>query len=117
MVLAMVPYSLELIEPSADMRHHRTRLRAMNVISRATAWCVPRQMDGVSPRRLWGVLYFAIWALLLAMGLTFSLVATTPGQSVAKNVIIVLGVACGWFVVHASLVALIRAIDRANKTD
>jgi hypothetical protein len=49
--------------------------------------------DHVSPRRFWGAIYFTIWALILAMGAGVSLLATTPGQSVAKNLVIVLGIA------------------------
>jgi hypothetical protein len=117
MVLALVPYSMELMEPSADFCENRRRLRATGAIGRATAWCVPRAFDDHSPRRFWGAIYFATWTALIGMGLTFSIVATAPGASVAKNVAILLGIASGFGVVHAGIIALGRAINRANQRD
>src|SRR6478672_2907883 len=113
MVAAMVPYSLELIASSTDLVQNRGRLRSMGAIGRATAACVPRLFDGSSPRRVWGALYFTTWLLIVAMGATFVLLATPPGQSVARNLVIVLGIAGGWLTAHAGIIALARALQRA----
>jgi len=117
MVAAMVPYSLELIDPSADSAEHRRRLREMGAVGRVTAWCLPRWLDGAAPRRVWGALYFTTWAVIVIIGVTVTLFATTPGQSVGKNLAIVLCMAGGWFAVHAAIVAFARAINRANRRD
>ena len=114
MVLALVPFSLELIEPSADMPAHRARMRRMNPVSRATQAMVPSIFDAVRPARVWGVAYALIWLGLVISG---GLMIWTEPQHRTKNLLVLALVTLGFMVVHAAIVWLGRAIVRANQRD
>jgi hypothetical protein len=109
MVVAMVPLSLELIEASRDGAHHRQRIAAMGPIGRLSAALVA---DSVAPTRFWAILYALTWAALL--GIFAWVVAISEPQQRSKNLLICLLMPVAWFTVQFAVIALGRAITRAN---
>jgi hypothetical protein len=111
MVIAMVPYSFELLTPSKDAAEHRRRLASMGPIGRITGKLVPLSVS--SPAKFWGTIYFVCWAALLAM--MASLVSmSAPGERL-HNGMVGFGIAAIWLALHWGIISLARALRRANQ--
>ncbi len=113
MVLAMLPFSLELLSPSADMAQHRHRVRTLGAIGVFTEKLIPHFFDHVPPKRFWGAIYIVTWICILYF-ITF-VVRFSEGGLSAQNLWVSALVVGGWFGIHGLIIWFGRAIERANR--
>jgi hypothetical protein len=112
MVLAMVPFTMEIISQSKTTREHRRRLRKAGAYGLLTEKLLPRFFDQRSPLRLWGALYVATWVGLLAV--FGALIADSEPKDVLKNVLVVALIVSAWWSIQLVVIVVFRAFNRLN---
>jgi len=111
MVWAMIPFTMELIEPSRDFRQHRRRLRKFGG-GGLTEQLLPRFLEVGTPARVWGALYVLTWfGLLVIFG---ELISGSAPADLTNNVLVVTLIVGAWWTVQITVVVIGRALKRLN---
>jgi hypothetical protein len=113
MVLALVPLTLELIEPSQDTAAHRRRLRSMGPLGALSAWAVPDSLETSGLLRFWLFVYGLTWAGIA--GSMAWLITGSEKEQMARNLALLGLIAGGWFTLQAFIIWFARTLARANR--
>jgi hypothetical protein len=112
MVIAMVPFTMELLSPSIDMQAHCKRLAGLGPPGSLTTKFIPVRLRRFSPAKLWGAVYATSWIGII--WLFALLISKSEPRFHRHNVMVLAVIVGGWSAVHGSALLLGRALIRTN---